>query len=91
MASAPENRNPDGRFAQGKSGNPRGWPKGVAKLREELEKYSTDMTKRLVEATNDSDMRIRLEGLKIAFAYLYGRPGLLDGGTAFPRLERARA
>jgi hypothetical protein len=61
-------------WPKGFSGNSGGRPKGVAALRSKLNGSAQQIIKALLAALNDSDGRVRLEAIKIAFAYLYGKP-----------------
>lgn len=76
QSSAPVRGRP---FPRGASGNPGGRPRGIRALRERLAEHSEVIEKTLIDALSDEDPRVRLEAVKLAFSYLYGKP---DGDGA---------
>ena len=73
-SNANTKRLPGRPWPKGVSGNPGGRPKGTAALRSKLNGAARQIVDALLDALKDPDGRVRLEAIKIAFAYLYGKP-----------------
>jgi hypothetical protein len=74
MSESSENRSHQGRFKKGVSGNPGGRPKGLQGFREWLEGTREQRQSALIQLLASEDERVRLEALKHADAYDYGKP-----------------